>query len=75
MRILIYILSIFLNINAQSQTIWHDLTGVLENERGGWGIGNACGVGVVIFFHEDAAQNARERNRVLDSIKTPIVNY
>lgn len=36
-------MSICLNLSAQSDPIWHDLTGVLENERGGWSIGNACG--------------------------------
>lgn len=28
---------------GQSETIWHDLTNVIENERGGWSVGNACG--------------------------------
>ena len=27
------------------------------------------------FCHEDAAQNTRERNKILDSIKSPIVQF
>lgn len=31
--------------------------------------------GKVIFYYEECSQNVRKRNRILDSIKKPIVQY